>query len=38
MEIKLSLADCPQNLAIFGKITRKLVDTADIFFDEVLKK
>ena len=38
MEIKLSLADCPQNLAIFGKITRKLVDTGDIFFDEVLKK
>ena len=22
MEIELSLADCPQNLAIFGKITR----------------
>ena len=32
MEIELPLADCPQNLAIFGMITRKDVDTGDIFF------
>ena len=33
MEIELPLADCPQNIAIFGMITRKDVDTGDIFFD-----
>ena len=32
MEIELPLADCPQNLDIFGMITRKDVDTGDIFF------
>ena len=36
MEIELPLADCPQNLDIFGMITRKDVDTGDIFFDDVL--
>ena len=30
MEIELPLADCPQNLDIFGMITRKDVDTGDI--------
>ncbi|MBQ9575648.1 MAG: hypothetical protein IJV11_02090 [Muribaculaceae bacterium] len=38
MEIELPLADCPQNLDIFGMITRKDVDTGDIFFDALLKK
>ena len=38
MEIELPLADCPQNLDIFGMITRKDVDAGDIFFDAVLKK
>ncbi len=38
MEIELPLADCPQNFAIFGMITRKDVDAGDIFFDAVLKK
>ena len=38
MEFELPLADCPQNLDIFGMITRKDVDTGDIFFDAVLKK
>ena len=33
MEIELPLADCPQDLDIFGMITRKDVDTGDIFFD-----
>ena len=37
MEIELPLADCPQNLDIFGMITRKDVDTGDIFFDAVLQ-
>ena len=37
MEIELSLADCPQNLDIFGMITRKDVDAGDIFFDAVPK-
>ena len=32
MEIELPLADCPQNLDIFGMITRKDFDTGDIFF------
>ena len=31
MEIELPLADCPQNLDIFGMITRKNVDTGDIY-------
>ena len=38
MEIELPLALCPHNLTIFGMITRKDVDTGDIFFDAVLKK
>ena len=29
-ELTLPLADCPQNLDIFGMITRKDVDTGDI--------
>ena len=29
MEIELPLADCPQNLDIFGMITRKDVDSSD---------
>ena len=33
MEIELPLADCPQNLDIFGMITRKDVDAGGIFFD-----
>ena len=37
MEIELPLADCPQNLDIFGMITRKDVDAGDIFFDAVLQ-
>ena len=37
MEIELPLADCPQNLDIYGMITRKDVDTGDIFFDALLK-
>ena len=32
MEIELSLADCPQNLDIFGMITRKDVALGDIVF------
>ena len=38
IEIELPLADWPQNLDIFGIITRKDVDTGDIFFDAMLKK
>ena len=38
MEIELPQADCLQILDIFGMITRKDVDTGDIFFDAVLKK
>ena len=38
MEIELPLADCLQNLDIFGMITRKDVDAGDIFFDAVLLK
>ena len=38
MEIELPLADCPQNLDIFGMITRKDVDADDIFFDAVLRQ
>ena len=38
MEIELPLADCPQNLDIFGMITRKDVDTGDIYFDAVLQE
>lgn len=30
-------ADCPQNIAIFGLITRKDIDTEEIFFDAVLQ-
>ena len=37
MEIELPLAYCPQNLDIFGMITRNDVDTGDIFFDAVLQ-
>ena len=35
MEIELPLTDCPQNIAIFGMITHKVVDTGVIFFDKV---
>jgi hypothetical protein len=35
MEIELPLADCPQNIAIFGMITRKDVVTDGIFYDKV---
>lgn len=37
MEIELPLADCPQNIAIFGLITRKDIDTETVFFDAVLQ-
>ncbi|MBQ6165980.1 MAG: hypothetical protein IJK41_00880 [Muribaculaceae bacterium] len=37
MEIELPFADCPQNLDIFGMITRMDVDTGDIFFDSAQK-
>ena len=37
MEIELPLADCPQNIAIFGLLTRKDIDTEEIFFDAVLQ-
>ncbi len=38
MKIELPLADCPQNLDIFGMITRKEVETGGILSDAVLKK
>ena len=37
MEIELPLEDCPQNIAIFGHITRKDVSMGDIFFDAVMQ-
>ncbi|MBR5086075.1 MAG: hypothetical protein IKX31_03600 [Muribaculaceae bacterium] len=37
MEIELPLAGCAQNMAIFGMLTRKDVDTDNIFFDAVLQ-
>ena len=37
MEIELPLAGCPQNIAVFGMLTRKDVDTENIFFDAVLQ-
>ena len=37
MEIELPLAECPQNIAIFGHLTRKDIDTDKIFFDAVLQ-
>ena len=37
LEIELPLADCPQNIAIFGLLTRKDIDTEEIFFDAVLQ-
>ncbi len=37
MEIELPLAGCPQNIAIFGLITRKDIDSEQIFFDAVLR-
>ena len=37
MEIELPLAECPQNIDIFGHLTRKDVDTDNIFFDAVLQ-
>ena len=37
LEIELPLADCPQNIAIFGLITRKDIDTETVFFDAVLQ-
>ena len=38
MEIEPPQFDCPQNLAIYSMITRKDVDTGDIFFDVVPQK
>ncbi|MBO6250829.1 MAG: hypothetical protein J6N71_05720 [Muribaculaceae bacterium] len=37
MEIELPLADCPQNINIFGNITRKDIETEQIFFDAILQ-
>ncbi|MBR1882724.1 MAG: hypothetical protein IJ808_06885 [Muribaculaceae bacterium] len=37
MEIELPLADCKRNIAIFGNITRKDIDTERIFFDAILQ-
>ena len=37
LEIELPLADCTQNIAIFGLLTRKDIDTEEIFFDAVLQ-
>lgn len=37
LDIELPLADCPQNIAIFGMLTRKDVDAEEIFFDAVLQ-
>ncbi len=37
MEIELPLAECPQNINIFGHLTRKDVDTDNIFFDAILQ-
>ena len=37
MEIELPLAGCPQNIAIFGLITRKDIDCGQVFFDAVLR-
>ena len=31
LEIELPLAECPQNIAVFGHLTRKDVDTDKIF-------
>ena len=35
MEIELPLADCPQNINIFGLHTRRDIYTEEIFFDAV---
>ena len=37
LEIELPLAECPQNIAVFGRLTRKDVDTDKIFFNAVLQ-
>ena len=37
LEIVLPLADCPQNIDIFGMLTRKDVDADTIFYDAVLQ-
>ena len=37
MEIELPLADCPQNIDIFGMTLRKDVDTGYIFINAVLQ-
>ena len=37
IEFELPLAECPQNIAIFGHLTRKDIDTDKIFFDAVLQ-
>ena len=37
LEIELPLAECPQNIAVFGHLTRKDVDTDKIFFNAVLQ-
>ena len=37
MEIELPLAGCSQNINIFGNITRKDIETEQIFFDAILQ-
>ena len=37
MEIELPLVGCKQNIAIFGDITRKDIETEQIFFDAILQ-
>ena len=37
LEIELPLAECPQNIAVFGHLTRKDIDTDKIFFNAVLQ-
>lgn len=37
MEIELPFAGCPQNINIFGHLTRKDIDSEQIFFDAVLQ-
>ena len=38
LEIELPLAECPQNINIFGLLTRRDIYTEEIFFDAVLHK
>ena len=37
LEIELPLAGCPQNIDVFGHLTRKDIDTDKIFFNAVLQ-